>query len=216
MDETRKAFEAWATAAPREWDATRFDEGSARWPGQYFGYVVQASWEAWQAACAAERKGSAMTRGNILRIAVECGFKLRPQGDGSLDLNPYVYEFARAMFDAGQAAATTETASVLRVLIDAATERVTHMYNENCPDHIDHDTRHPGCPVCRAIERAEKLLTDHAEEDIEMVAVSDSWRLVPAEPTKEWIERLADRGLRLGKFASSIADVLAAAPKVKP
>ena len=51
MDEMRKAFEAWATAEPREWDVTRFGEGSARWPGQYFGYVVQASWEAWQAAC---------------------------------------------------------------------------------------------------------------------------------------------------------------------
>ena len=47
-------------------------------------------------------------------------------------------------------------------------------------------------------------------------AAPAGWRLVPAEPTKEWIERLADRGLRVGKFASSIADVLAAAPKVKP
>ena len=56
MNTTRKAFETWATAAPREWDVTRFGEGSARRPGQYFGYVVQASWEAWQAACAAERE----------------------------------------------------------------------------------------------------------------------------------------------------------------
>ena len=59
MDEMRKAFEAWVTAEPREWDVTRFGEGSARWPGQYFGYVVQASWEAWQAACTAEREACA-------------------------------------------------------------------------------------------------------------------------------------------------------------
>ena len=162
------------------------------------------------------RKGATMTNEEILKIALACGFTERLQSDGTTDLNAYVYAFARAMFEAGQAAATTETASVLRVLIDAATERVTHMYNENCPDHIDHDTRHPGCPVCRAIERAEKLLTDHAGGFTGMVSVPAGWRLVPAEPTKEWIERLADRGLRLGKFASSIADVLAAAPKVKP
>ena len=61
MNTTRKAFETWATAAPREWDVTRFGEGSARRPGQYFGYVVQASWEAWQAACTAEREACAAT-----------------------------------------------------------------------------------------------------------------------------------------------------------
>ena len=198
MDETRKAFEAWATAAPREWDATRFDEGSARWPGQYFGYVVQASWEAWQAACAAERKGSAMTNEEILKIALACGFTERLQSDGTTDLNAYGYAFACAMFEAGRSAAPAETASVLRVLIDAATERVTHMYNENCPDHIDHDTRHPGCPVCRAIERAEKLLTDHAEEDIEMVAVPDSWRLVPTTPHGDMLRSV-------GKWADAMA-----------
>ena len=114
MDEMRKAFEAWATAEPREWDISRFDE-SAPWPGNYRSYPTQCAWEAWQAACAAERKGSAMTRGNILRIAVECGFKLRPQGDGSLDLNPYVYRFAEALIEA-QAA---KDEALLRQTLDA-------------------------------------------------------------------------------------------------
>ena len=143
-----------------------------------------------------------MTRGNILRIAVECGFKLRPQGDGSLDLDPYVYAFARAMFEAGVTACVEpqepfvwyddesgetytvghvkefpdhrlylrplyaapvsavgcETASVLRALIDAATEQTFHEYHENCPDIHDHDRRDPECSVCNTIKQAEKLI----------------------------------------------------------
>ena len=30
----------------------------------------------------------------IREVALECGFKLKEQPDGSMDLNPYVYAFA--------------------------------------------------------------------------------------------------------------------------
>ena len=30
----------------------------------------------------------------IREIALKCGFKLREQPDGTMDLNPYVYDFA--------------------------------------------------------------------------------------------------------------------------
>ena len=30
----------------------------------------------------------------IKQVALECGFKLKEQPDGSMDLNPYVYTFA--------------------------------------------------------------------------------------------------------------------------
>ena len=30
----------------------------------------------------------------IKEVALECGFKLKEQPDGSMDLNPYVYTFA--------------------------------------------------------------------------------------------------------------------------
>ena len=30
----------------------------------------------------------------IKEVALECGFKLKEQPDGSMDLNPYVYAFA--------------------------------------------------------------------------------------------------------------------------
>ena len=54
--------------------------------------------------------------------------------------------------------ATAETASVLRVLIDAATERTSHRYGEKCPDYDDHDRRDPECSVCNTIKQAEKLI----------------------------------------------------------
>lgn len=155
-----------------------------------------------------------MTNEEIHKIALAHGFTERPQSDGTTDLNAYVYAFARAMFDAGQAAATAETASVLRVLIDEATDRIFHEYNENCPSIHYHDVRDPDCTVCRAIERAEKLLTDHTEEDIEMVAVPAGWKLVPTTPHGNMLRSA-------GKWADAMAyetytAMLAAAPEMKP
>ena len=46
-----------------------------------------------------------MTNEKIHKIALAHGFRDRPQPDGTIGLNAYVYEFARAMFEAGQAAA---------------------------------------------------------------------------------------------------------------
>jgi hypothetical protein len=34
-------------------------------------------------------------RSDIRKFAIEAGFSLKEQPDGSMDLNPYVYEFAR-------------------------------------------------------------------------------------------------------------------------
>lgn len=122
--------------------------------------------------------------------------------------------YLRPLYAAPVSAVGCETASVLRVLIDAATERTSHRYGEKCPDYDDHDRRDPDCTVCRAIERAEKLLTDHTEEDIEMVAVPDSWRLVPTTPHGDMLRSV-------GKWADAMAyetytAMLAAAPEMKP
>ena len=40
-----------------------------------------------------------MTNDEIRALALSHGFTLRPQPDGSMDLNPYVYEFARALIE---------------------------------------------------------------------------------------------------------------------
>lgn len=38
-----------------------------------------------------------MTNEQIKELALAYGFKLKEQSDGSMDLNPYVYDFARAL-----------------------------------------------------------------------------------------------------------------------
>ncbi|WP_165525534.1 DUF551 domain-containing protein [Psychrobacter pygoscelis] len=38
-----------------------------------------------------------MTKEQIKKLALDKGFKLKEQPDGTMDLNPYVYEFAEAL-----------------------------------------------------------------------------------------------------------------------
>ena len=40
-----------------------------------------------------------MTNDQIKEIALANGFKLKEQPSGEMDLNPYVYDFARALID---------------------------------------------------------------------------------------------------------------------
>ena len=165
MTATRKAFEAWASALPREWNVSRCETPRGTL-GLYRSVCTEKAWRVWQAAASQQPTLSA------------------------------------------------EAASVLQALIDFAVERTRHRYKEDCPDPVDHDVRDPDCPVCNAIVRAEKLLTDHTEEDIEMVAVPAGWKLVPIEPTANMLYAGS-------KWACSLAletykDMLAAAPEMKP
>ena len=54
----------------------------------------------------------ALTYDHIVALALEHGFKLKPQVDGRMALNDYVIGFARAVYDIGHAAAKAETADV--------------------------------------------------------------------------------------------------------
>lgn len=38
-----------------------------------------------------------MNKDQIKALALASGFKLKPQPDGTMDLNPYVYDFAEAL-----------------------------------------------------------------------------------------------------------------------
>ena len=51
-----------------------------------------------------------LTYDHIVALALEHGFKLKPQVDGRMALNDYVIDFARAVYDIGYAAAKAETA----------------------------------------------------------------------------------------------------------
>ena len=52
----------------------------------------------------------ALTYDHIVALALEHGFKLKPQVDGRMALNDYVIDFARAVYDIGRVAANAETA----------------------------------------------------------------------------------------------------------
>ena len=54
----------------------------------------------------------ALTYDHIVALALEHGFKLKPQVDGRMALNDYVIDFARAVYGIGLAAAKAETAAV--------------------------------------------------------------------------------------------------------
>lgn len=40
-----------------------------------------------------------MNNEQIKQLALQNGFKLKKQSDGTMDLNPYVYDFARALLN---------------------------------------------------------------------------------------------------------------------
>ena len=54
----------------------------------------------------------ALTYDHIVALALENGFKLKPQVDGRMALNDYVIDFARAVYDIGHAAAQAGPADV--------------------------------------------------------------------------------------------------------
>lgn len=55
----------------------------------------------------------ALTYDHIVALALEHGFKLKPQVDGRMALNDYVIDFARAVYDIGRAAAKAEIAAAV-------------------------------------------------------------------------------------------------------
>ena len=64
-----------------------------------------------------------LTYDHIVALALERGFKLKPQVDGRMALNDYVIDFARAVYDIGRADAKAEPA-------DAEREKCAGIVNE--------------------------------------------------------------------------------------
>lgn len=56
---------------------------------------------------------AALAYDDIAALALEHGFKLKPQTDGRMALNDYVIDFARAVYDIGHAAAKAEPAAAV-------------------------------------------------------------------------------------------------------
>ena len=110
----------------------------------------------------------ALTYDDIAALALEHGFKLKPQVDGRMALHDYVIDFARAVYDIGHAAAKAEAAAPV-------VGRWYFVTNDGaatlCVDEAD------------ARESA-------AEADIAFprMAPHRAVQLVPAEPTQEMRE----------------------------
>lgn len=65
-----------------------------------------------------------MNKANIKELALANGFKLKEQADGSMDLNPYVYQFAAALERLATAELKAQVEQ-LNVLIIKMQERAT-------------------------------------------------------------------------------------------
>lgn len=82
-----------------------------------------------------------MNKNKIKELALATGFKLKPQPDGSEDLNPYVYEFAKLLLDEkrkiglAELLDKTETA----VIADIKAERVRQL-KDYAPENDDNYT----------------------------------------------------------------------------
>lgn len=111
-----------------------------------------------------------MTDDKIRRAALRHGFTLRPQTGVVMDLNPYVYAFAREMFEAGRTAARAEILPelekarvLLRDIYDVALERRIHHRNRGSCTEPATGNRHwrdDECPACQVLMRAAASLCE--------------------------------------------------------
>ena len=80
-----------------------------------------------------------LTYDHIVALALEHGFKLKPQVDGRMALNDYVIDFARAVYDIGHAAAKAEHADVGEPVAWMAV--VTHPRSQGPQAHFVSDAK---------------------------------------------------------------------------
>lgn len=74
------------------------------------------------------------------RLAIQCGLTERKQADGGMDLNAYVYDFARACYIAGQEAERDNTTKAERRAIefsDIVAKHVTVMRAAVVAGHLE-------------------------------------------------------------------------------
>lgn len=82
-----------------------------------------------------------MTNEQIKEIALANGFKLKEQPNGEMDLNPYVYEFARQ-------------------LLIKELQRVTDNIKHQKPSHFDDALWIVNCAINKIVNEAQSEVTD--------------------------------------------------------
>lgn len=99
----------------------------------------------------------ALTYDHIVALALEHGFKLKPQVDGRMALNDYVIDFARVVYDIGQATAEAEAAAGTVGEIEELTQEVVQWANSAFPD------RKPQSALLKLFEETGELVRDPSD-----------------------------------------------------
>ena len=107
----------------------------------------------------------ALTYDHIVALALENGFKLKPQVDGRMALNDYVIDFARAVYDIGRAAAKSETADVGEPVAFAhfAENGNIRLWAPERPRDLDGNAAHPlytAAQLAAAVAKERERATD--------------------------------------------------------
>ena len=77
-----------------------------------------------------------MTKEQIRALALASGFQLKQQPDASMDLHPYVYEFARKLLDAATTPPAVSWDEAERVAnLPAVDECLFNLVNDGCADN---------------------------------------------------------------------------------
>jgi hypothetical protein len=117
-----------------------------------------------------------MHREQIKELALANGFKLKPQPDGTEDLNPYVYEFAAALMAPLQAELKRQQDENSRLLF-------ANRYNADMYRQIDDERK-------RLQAEVERLQREIAHLQIEVTNLRGLKPEIPPMPGEDWPEEL--------------------------
>lgn len=75
-----------------------------------------------------------MLKTDIKELALKCGFKLKEQPDGTMDLNPYVYDFALELMKAALIPTGENIVERLREVASEIEEEIEELRNSKTID----------------------------------------------------------------------------------
>lgn len=96
-----------------------------------------------------------MNNDEIKSIALENGFTLRAQPDDSIDLNPYVYHFAKAMYRKGRSARMAE----IRPLVADLKLASEYDHRDSIGQQVSERLKHAD-----AVKRLRELVRENSEK----------------------------------------------------
>ena len=148
----------------------------------------------------------ALTYDHIVALALEHGFKLKPQVDGRMALNDYVIDFARAVYDIGHAAA--KAAAAVAAGPENDMQYLVDEFEKSLPP-MGHPLRKLGVRLTELLDEdqwaeCERLLLEGWEHDAADRATGARWRANSS--LEEWFPYTHEELARLRETLQGIAD----------